>query len=377
MLNPLLYKTLVKLFGKVVIANEGQHAHVVEDRTKISHWTIPPDYSHGEQYRVNCPFCGDHKKHLYISYLSYARPVLDGRTLAVGPLRCQCFKSNCTAMRENRDYLEGLIGRQQLAMDALDEDAPSIICDLVDDEPEQTYKVSNDITLEGFRTWVPDYAPVDENTPQEIIEYLNSRRVTQDDVDWMHIGWGPIKSPRSGTYLNSGFPWIIFPIINNGKLMGVQARCLPQHLKEKGIKYWLHPGCRKSTVVANLDVARQLGVGVICEGVFDLLSIGKPGICCFGHTPSEAQRRLIATFSQCMLWCPDTDVTAKLNPIGIAQKICMQWNSLGIFPQGAHVIQLPKKDAGEMTREEIWTTIIEQVPEQTRDFLLRTIIPKL
>jgi hypothetical protein len=245
------------------------------------------------------------------------------------------------------------------------------------DEVDLQLNLSSDLTIEGLRTWIPDWQIIDENTHPDILDYLEGRRITQADIDWLQIGWGPIKSIRTGTYLNGGKPWVLFPVLRNGKLAGVQARCPECYLKEDGIKYYFHPACRKKTIVFNLDIARQIGVGVLCEGVFDVASIGKPGVCIFGHTPSITQKRLLAANLQGLIWCPDTDVSPTLNAIEIAQKQVAEWNSAGVFSRGAHVVVLPAKDAGSMTRQAVWETIIQQVPPEMQECLFKEVVPKL
>lgn len=373
MLNQALYNALVKLFGQVRLANEGVHTTIKIDPSGNGDWQRPEGGEAGEEYIVNCPFCGDHKGHLYISHLSYASPVVSGMPLRVAPLLAHCFRRNCIAEQSNKEALEGRIG---LAMQQECEVTP--IVDMSEpDAPEFQLNLSNDLTLEGLRTWVPDWQLLDGCTDECVIRYLAERRITQADIDWLQIGWGPVKSVRTGNYLNDGDPWVLFPILKNDKLAGVQARCPSCYLKEGGIKYWFHPGFRKRTVVYNLDVARQIGIGVLCEGVFDVASIGKPGVCVFGHTPSITQKRLLASNLQGLIWCPDTDVSPTLDAIAIANKQVAEWNAAGVFPKGAHVVILPAKDAGSLPRQQAWEAILQQVPPDMQDCLLQEVVPKL
>ena len=201
----------------------------------------------------------------------YAQPLKNGTLLRVGDLRAQCFRNGCLKYTENRDYLEGLIGQAMLATNNGTMPVNAIECDTDADDGTAKFQTSPEVTLEGIQSWVPDFQYCDENTNPDIIDYLIERGVTQEDIDWLKVGWGPIRSPRTYTYLNDQLPWVIFPIIMNGKLRGVQARCPSKFLESGGIKYWFHPGFRKRTVVMNIDQARSIGVGVLCEGIFDVL----------------------------------------------------------------------------------------------------------
>ena len=372
MLNEQLYNALVKAFGKVEIANEGVHATIEIDQSGTGGWRISNQGEGGEEYRVNCPFCHDHKGHLYISHMSYAAPIVRGTQLQVGGLLAHCFRRECLKDSNNRDILAGKIG---MAMSG--EGAAPTVDMSAPDEIDLQLNLSNELTLEGLRTWVPDWQPIDSNTDPDIMEYLSNRDITEDIVEWLNIGWGPIKSMRTGTYLNNGHPWVLFPVLRNGKLAGVQARCPDKFLKEDGIKYYFHPACRKKTIVFNLDIASQIGIGVLCEGIFDVAHIGKAGVCVFGHTPSITQKRLLASNMQGIIWLPDTDISATLNPIDIAMKQCAEWNSSGVFSKGAHVVPLPAKDAGSMSRIDVWQTVLNQVSSEMRDYLMEKVVPRL
>lgn len=371
MLNQPLYDALVKIFHKVDVVNEGVHADITVHPGGTGEWSVARENESGEEYRVNCPFCKDTKGHLYISHLSYAAPIVGGMQLRTCHLLAHCFRRECLKEAANRDVLAGWIGLAMVGS----ESTPLIIEDKQDDLP--AYNVSNDLTMEGLRTWIPDWRVIDEDTDPNVLAYLEERRISEDDIKWLNIGWGPIRSPRTGEYINRGLPWVLFPITRNGRLAGVQARAPECYLSETGIKYYFHPACRKKTVVFNLDVARQLGIGVLCEGVFDVASVGKPGICIFGHTPSIAQKRLIAANLQGLIWIPDTDVSPVLDAIAIARKQIEDWNSAGVFIKGAHLVRLPEKDAGSMTRQAVWESIVQQVPSEMQDYLLEKIIPKI
>ena len=377
MLNELLYNALVNVYKDVHVSNEGQHATITPVGSSWSDWTVLQEDEHGEQYIINCPFCKDTKKHLYISYLSYLRPFLNGMPLRIGALRAHCFRNNC--LKDPDNVFE--LGRQIGFGMALVGDGLQHCCDFNCDEPSEDstprYQLSSELSLDGLKTWIPDWNVIDSNTDTVIMEYLQARRVTADDIRWLNIGWGPIRSPRSHRYLNNGLPFVLFPIVNNKKLVGVQARCPDKYMTEDQPKYYFHPGCRKQTILFNLDEARNFGVAVVSEGIFDVLSIGKPGVCCFGHTPSVAQMRLLETFENGVIFLPDTDVRPDLNTINIAKNCAQKLQLKHQFNMGVHVVVLPRKDAGELTRQQVWQTILNQVPNEMQDFLLAKVVGKL
>ena len=376
MLNQLLYNALVKAFKSVEISNEDQHAEINVLPNGSGAWTLPQGDSHGEQYAVRCPFCDDRHKHLYISYLSYTQPIMNGIPLRQGKLRAHCFRCHNLENPDKYRELDYKIARYISTLGDGMQTVQPIICDDVS-EPTAKYMASREVSLEGLRSWIPDWQEIDGNTDPVIMRYLRSRNVSAADVAWLRIGWGPIQSPRTKRYINGGKPWVLFPIINNGKLVGVQGRCPDELLSPDTPKYYFHPGCRKQTVLYNLDMARSFGIGVVCEGVFDVLSVGKPGICCFGHTPSILQKRLLSSFTKGLIWLPDTDIREDLDTISMAQTQVDVLNSDHHFELGAYVVVLPKKDAGEMTRQQVWDTIRQNVPESVSAYVNKNIIPRL
>lgn len=377
MLNQVLYDALAKMFDNdVVVINEGQQADLRLDHNHPGRWDIDQHSDHGEQYAVNCPFCRnppDTNHHLYISYLSYAVPVVDGTRLQIGKLRAQCFRNGCLKNLDNRDTLSRKIG---LTMSLLSPDGSAWgdITPSIEKDPVEELNVSSNVTLEGIRTWLPDFQPITEDCDNvEVLQYLDNRRITWDDIQWLCIGYGPVMSPVKKKYLNNGTPWIIFPIVNNGNLVGVQARCLPLYLTEDGIKYWTHPACRKRTVLYNLDAARETGIAVVCEGVFDVASVGRPGVCLFGHTPSKIQMSMLSTFRKGVIWLPDNDLTCVKDAKVYADRL----NLSGVLPLGAHVVTLPAKDAGEMPRADVWKCILNQVPQAMAEYIVESVVPQL
>ena len=125
---------------------------------------------------------------------------------------------------------------------------------------------------------------------------------------------------------------------------------------------------RKSTVVYNLDRARQFGVGVVCEGVFDVFKVGGPGVCIFGKNLSTAQRNLLNTIGKGLILLPDTDKHKDFDTVADAQKMASEWNARNVFQYGVHVVVLPEKDAGAMSRGDVWTNIMAQLPQDSSMF---------
>ena len=377
MLNAFLHRALEAVFHDVTVANEGEHAEVERVQGPYTtSWRIREGGPRGEQYIVRCPCCGDRKGHLYISYLSYARPVVDGAELAVGPLLAKCFRRDCMADRSKREVVESRIATGMACVGDGMETSSSVVVP-GSWQAEEPADAPGPPTLERIRSWLPGFNWCTEGMPPDVEEYLAQRGVSSRDTEMFRIGWGPVTLPRSGKMLLGGLPHVLFPVWMNNALRGIQARCLDKYLTGDGLRYWLHPGMRKSTVVYNLDNARDCGMAVVCEGVFDVISVGRPGVCLFGHKPSATQKALLSTVGKGLVWLPDTDVRPDLDTVAKAREQCAEWNADRVFPLGAHVVVLPAKDAGEMSRQAIWECIFSQVTQDMQEFLMSRVVGML
>ena len=384
MLNRMLHDALEKAFGKVVVENEGVHADIELDSTSPygTAWRVMDGGDHGEQYRVSCPYCRsrenqpDTNHHLYISYLSYARPVLHGVKLMQGPLMAHCFRRDCMNDKGNREDLARRIG-YGMSLAGCDADGTDVDLETQPDQ-EPALTVSDEMSLEGLRTWVEDFHFCADGMDPDIEEYLVGKRgLDVPTICRFRLGWGKVKTPRTGKMLCNGVPWVITPVVMNGRLKGVQARCPDKFLAGDAIRYWTHPGMRKRAVLYNLDSARDIGMAVLCEGAFDVFKVGAVGVCGFGHVLSPVQKSLLQSVENALVLLPDTDPHSDFDTVQEARELAMDLNAAGVYQLGAHVVVLPAKDAGEMARQDVWTSIIRQVPAALQDYILDKVIDRL
>ena len=217
MLNERLYKALMAQFGSVIVENEDVPADiVVVERNGVPSWHLPKGDElgeHGEQYRVNCPFCRgsdgsrDYKHHLYISYMTYAHPSVGGEVLHAGPLYAHCFRCQSMKDPERRRQLDFMIRAGEACVDGGGM-VTVAAGGCASRQDSQQCRTSDSVTLDGIRSWVEGYSPCDENADNDILEYLGGRGVTWDMVEQFRIGWGPVRTPRTGRLLKNGVPWV-------------------------------------------------------------------------------------------------------------------------------------------------------------------------
>jgi hypothetical protein len=360
-LNPELHARLSHIFGGVSIINQGVPASIRFEYTPIIgqqqevRWWIPEDAEKGEQYAVKCPFCRDKGRHLYISHTSFmipANPRVSG-IIKPGPLLANCFHGCLNNHPERLKQISDKIS-----------DIHAAAINYPTEAPEERVQYSDDLSVSGIRSWCHSYSTLD-TAPEMVLKYIEQRGYTKEYLSSFMIGWGPVKSTNTGTWLNNGEPFLIIPIAQNGILRGFQARAIgtKDELERRGMLRWyIHPGLRKTSVLYNIDRASNYPICVLTEGVFGVLRIGPCGIATFGHTPSSYQQKLMSSrWSRgALVWLPDTNISKDLNPIQIAREIAEKWNSQNVFALGAHVVTLPAKDPDELPTADIWAEIGKQ-----------------
>lgn len=380
-LNPALYSRLLTLYnGDVGIVNQGEQAALdymfpptISGSIKVT-WKLRTGQGEaGENYTVNCPYCKDNHKHMYISYLSFSAPDIPGYVVEKAGLIVNCFHGCFNNRPDRREHIAKLIlgsGTQEFILQQVKATTSG-----------NEEALSNQISLAGIRTWAQDYQSLD-TAPPEVVRYITEeRRYTIPYLMQHNIGWGRLLSNKTGAWLNRGGLFLIIPIIQNGTLRGIQGRAIGSKDQVEGahqLRYYFHPACKKSAQLGNIDQAVKFRFCCGGEGFFDALRFGGPGVCFFGPYPSKYQEKLLLSRwgSGAFIWCPDTNVSKKpsgeiMDPVAIAQGYIDKWNSMRAFAHGAHLVRVSAKDPDEMTTENLW----KEIQEQTGDLVGRLMMP--
>ena len=303
MLNPSLYGKLKRLFSFVDIANEGCPI-MVEDRRHaglVQRWKT----SSGEQYRVNCPCCGDQRARLYISYAWGMDRIVGFPTSKL----VVCHNEHCeendepgAPFRNNpRTYLElklnpyfSDIRKGLVTLGRPDENAVAQRREkLIFPKPE----------------WSKKLHEMHERHPA--VEYFRDAR--KFDLELLYNDYGvvfadeyPVKAGDKDYSFLAGRVFI--PVTHNNTAVGWQARIADNNDVSK-TKYFNCPGWHKSQSIYNLDAARQHTLGLLVEGVTDVWRVGNGAFSTFGKDISMAQEELIVSNFDAVgvLYDPDTD----------------------------------------------------------------------
>lgn len=299
-LNPGLHDRLLKVFGHVRVANQGQpmRAMHLPDRSQqrarlrliISEW--------GETYAVNCPFCTDTRRRLTINHRWAVRDPKTGDDMLH---LCHCHNEDCTNNRTNQKRLHAMVfpdGR---------------FADEVDDVP----------SLSAFGNVV---APARKIKPPGPVFPL--QRLPPEHPANLYLAGRFFDPERLGRFYRVGYcvqssyflarNRIIVPVYQHGKLEGWQARFIGDmdwKAPDAPPKWWTCPNMHKSKLLYNLDNARLWKTGVVVEGAGDVWGFGPMAVATFGSSMSGAQQAaLFAAFgtgSLVMLWDPDVQADPK------------------------------------------------------------------
>jgi hypothetical protein len=295
----------------------------------------------GEHYSVGCPFCGDKKHHLWISYVWGATIKVDNKYLDIGSFPAHCYRRNCLKDKENRKQLLGMISLNPSDTVPIDAGTFSM----------EVWEKEEFILPQG----IPVNSP---SIPSYMKEYIAGRGL---DIGEMAERW-QVQVALIDFY--KPWPCLVFPIVQRGLIKGWQARFVgpEEWLKENDKpKYYIPRGLKKSWMLYNMDNAKYYPFAVMSEGVFDVQTSGPAGVGIFGKKPSTFQTTLLSTLwgNGSLIWVPDEDDPESVQ---IAEEKTEEWNKKGLFKKKAHVARVPSGDLAEYGRSEAWKLIQQQVP---------------
>lgn len=296
-LNPLLFRSLEAAFGHVQVSNPGVSIqfHYRPDWIFRKGRLRAEVVEHGETYRVNCPFCSDTRRRLYVPYHWGVKEKRTGDDMLHLP---RCFNEGCLARRDAQEELLDMVypprGHRR-----------STAAQLVEPAPRKDSAAT--------RVVMPNGKPLaDLPDEHKALEYLRGRKF---DPERLAKQWGVYycSSNRKDRGVTNRPHFcderIVYPIMapavfaagsrNAGKaavrLAGWQARSLMVNDNKDVPKYLTSCGTKKSELLYGLPAAMKTeGPIVIVEGVTDVWRLRTNAVAMFGKSISSAQCRLIA-----------------------------------------------------------------------------------
>lgn len=352
MLNIPLFKRLETLFGRVKVSGAGQQFDadtlVVGGRRRLNF------RSKGEYYKVCCPFCGDSRFRLYVSYM-FGQKGADGK-----PMRflAHCFNENCLGDHQNFSAF-------------IDKLESPLLIPLSDIKVKPGKRVTEADTI---ATWPGECVKLNElSQDHEALVYIRSRGYDPEILRRVYDVRFCVQSKFSLAQNR-----LIIPIYQNNVMRGWQARYVGELAwkTEKNLppKYFTMPGLSKSSVVYNIDRSKLFNACVICEGVVDVWGFGDGAVCTFGHTCSDKQLEIITSAFR----RPSRPIVLMFDPEAYTEKHVQNLlhNPRLLSHSGgfAHV-KLPEgTDPGSTQRRELRKYVKEQVARQGINLSFRRLI---
>lgn len=344
-LNPTLYAMLVHHFGEVHIVSPGRELVWTPDRRV---------WQRGEEYRINCPFCLDARKRLYISYLW---GVWDEATQSKNLFLCRCFNEECMSDPGKPGALhKSVYSGSSRGRDGKIATKPGYAkptgqeaCEL----PGETISLAE---LSRTDPWHP------------AITYLQSRNF---DPVALSEEYGAVYCLNSRYGLAEDR--IIVPIYVRDQLRGWQARYPGDDVyglsfKEAGVpKYWTCPGTKVGSLVYNADKAATHRTIVVVEGPTDVWRLGAPAAALLGKKANQdkvialrdaVKRAGAEPHERSIVILLDTDPSAKhleRTPDHPIEKAAAEF--VQIFPKVSRVYLPSGTDPGSLSLEFLRDTI--------------------
>lgn len=274
-LNPTLHRQL-RRFGSVRIVNPGEAMAKPRAVLEKGQWRLSYEHA-GEEYHVNCPYCTDTRRRLYVNHLYGKRSKVSGHRMLHLAI---CFNENCLAnpdhaedFADQLDDVEGMLERAQVRRGKV--------------VPESARQVS----------WPGPCTRIDKLSKSHgARHYLLSRGFDPDTVGRLYG-----VSYCVDSFLPICRGRLIIPVLDHGKLKGWQARYVGElawkdRKKRRGLppKYFSCPNSHfRSRCIYNLKRMRQWQTGVVVEGPTDTWRFGAMSGCIFGNTVTPFQRSLL------------------------------------------------------------------------------------
>ena len=354
-LNPALFAILQRRLGKGHVAKRGEQriAHYVPDpqhagriREKVTKW--------GEQYNFDCPFCGDTRGRLFVSY-KYGLPDANGRpnyTLFSCKNDTQCH--TLTGVRDRFEAMAAIpVGYRAQVQAGIAAAHASV------ETPVPTAE----------RTFaLPDHTTPLSDLPNDhpAITYLRGRGFSPE---YLATTWDVrYASPWSSAASNRILIPVYRPELHFGGehaaagepvLAGWQARFIGEPDRHTP-KYRFPSGMPKSTLLYGLVQAKQTtGPIAICEGTTDVWRCG-PGhaVATFGKAVSHDQKLLLVHHfaGRPLVVMLDADAADSAHELARELRL-MRARQAG--DKCVVVAQLPagRKDPGGCTYEELYAAV--------------------
>lgn len=271
-LNEKLYRALMRSFGNVKIAREGEPMQFTIRPHPISGRKIatPMDAMAGEYYRVCCPFCSDNRYRLWINHRWNTIDPSSGAVFGKG--LCICYNDGCD-LGDNVDRRT-----RQSKQDMLEKMLKPYVA--------RTVRLKSPRRLAPKRTKAtlpPDCVPLSRlSRDHDAVQYLIGRGFDPAELerDWQVMYCYRDVNPNVSER-------IIIPIYDDTGLRGWQARYVGTPPSSNIAKYFTMPGTPRNQLMYNYHRASKYDFGILVEGVTDVWKVGMNAVATLGNSFSS------------------------------------------------------------------------------------------
>jgi hypothetical protein len=333
MLNQPLYNALHRICGEVDVVHEDEPGSPLY---RAHRGNIYLDFEKDEitqEFKVDCPICGDTRKRLYINYAILQDIKKGGVPVKTYHLMC-CHNERCNLGPFYKELKEAIKNPEIFKIQPKPNDGKRR-CNVRTDLPGVCHPINSDNAHIACKVYMQERG-FDLN---EL--YKQFHVMSCDRMDGMEY-FGPV---------------IIFPYYEGNSLVFWQARLPYNPTDKKTPKYIFGKGTKKSTIVYNKASALKEPVIIITEGVLDAIRVGPAGIALFGKYPSEMQTRIMSRVFALKKVVLMLDSDASKESVLWYEK----YKNKGLFEKGLYLCKLDQGDPADMTREAIWQKVEEVI----------------
>lgn len=269
-LNPKLYNYLRQKYGEVSVTHPGERRREIWNPQLRRIEAYPT----GEAYNISCPFCGDTKRRLSISYCW-----LDPHERLIGKRKSHlihCYNEDCPQVREEAFW--GPIARD---LDTLDFGGMYAVLQQQEEAPPPApVEVRMPLGCQPLDTLPPDHMA---------LTFLREKYGESFDLQLYAKEYGACYTETyDETYRLSRYR-VFFPIEQEDKLIGWQGRTIN---KRENVRWYLSPGFRK--VLYRRDRINRADPIVLAEGITSAIAMGSQASAIFGkYLDNHLQRELL------------------------------------------------------------------------------------
>ena len=286
----------------------------------------------GEEYQLNCPFCGDSRQRLYVKYV-YGMPYPDPRMsgIMIDMAFCQREQRKKPQLYSAlRDY-EWALEHGLVSLDSLSEN-----CVVEDVDPlEQTPPTMGETAPLKSLPYSAHYAywKRKKYNPEYLSDvYGACVPVSHEDKEM----WKMIESRT------------IFPYKYKGKTVMWQGRLNFDHADKFPPKWWYPGGTKK--VLWNIDLALSFPVCILCEGISSAIAAGPAAMAIGGKTLNSKFIEFIKdNWSRVMVMLdPDAGINRKEKDSDYQKRLIDQLSEVGVSVVGAKWSPGDNRDPGDL-----------------------------